>query len=51
MINSTDKNQHLADFLTYIKNSTDLQPLYESVQRDSNSTVHGPGDGQSMDQS
>jgi cullin-associated NEDD8-dissociated protein 1 len=46
---SLDKNQHLIDFLSLIKNSTELQPLYESVQRDSSSIVHG--DGLSMDQS
>lgn len=48
---SPDKNQHLVDFLALIKNSTELQPLYESVQRDSSSVVHGIGDGLSMDQS
>lgn len=46
-----DKNQHLADFVTLIKNSNDLQPLFESVQRDTNLTVHGTGDVFSMDQS
>lgn len=45
-----DKNQHLADFLTLIKNSTELQPLYDTVQKDSNS-IHGAGEGLTMDQS
>ncbi|KAG5674740.1 hypothetical protein PVAND_004691 [Polypedilum vanderplanki] len=50
-IPKADKNQHLSDFITLIKNSNDLQPLFESVQRDTNLTIHGTNDGFSMDQS
>ncbi|KAL7044413.1 hypothetical protein ACKWTF_001908 [Chironomus riparius] len=49
-IPKADKNQHLNDFLTLIKNSSDLQPLFETVQRDTNLLLHGTGDGL-MDQS
>lgn len=47
----TDKNQHLNDFITLIKNSGDLLPLFESVQRDNTAAAHAMGDGFSMDQS
>ncbi|KAL1492929.1 hypothetical protein ABEB36_011093 [Hypothenemus hampei] len=30
-----DKNPHLNDFVNQIKNSSDLQPIYELIQRDS----------------
>jgi hypothetical protein len=39
------------DFIMLIKSSPDLQPLYDSVQRDTTMSAHGTGDGFSMDQS
>lgn len=34
-----DKNQHLSEFLQLIKTSSDLQPLFESVQNASASNT------------
>lgn len=44
-----DKNQQLAEFLKYIKESTDLLPIFQSVQKDS--TTNNNLDNSSMDQS
>ncbi|XP_060536972.1 cullin-associated NEDD8-dissociated protein 1 isoform X2 [Cylas formicarius] len=48
-IPDADKNPHLNEFVNQIKNSSDLQPIFDSIQKDS-STVHG-GDNFMMDQS
>lgn len=37
-IPDADKNPHLNDFLSQIKNSQDLLPIFESIQRDSSSS-------------
>lgn len=50
-IPKADKNQIFNDFLSFIKHSSDLQPVFESVQKDSTTTTHGTGDTTNMDQS
>lgn len=40
-IPDADKNHLVSDFMNYIRNSADLQLLYEQIQRDSNSTDSG----------
>lgn len=40
-----DKNTHLAEFLALIRSTPDLQTLYESVQKDSNSIVSSTAAG------
>lgn len=49
-IPKADKNQHLAEFLQLIRSSSELQPLFESVQKDS-SVLTNNSDSLSMDQS
>lgn len=34
-----DKNPHMSDFVCQIKNSTELNAIYESVQRDSSGMI------------
>lgn len=34
-----DKNPHMSDFVCLIKNSSELNAIYESVQRDSSGMV------------
>lgn len=46
-----DKNQHLAEFLSLIRSSSELQPLFESVQKDSSVLASTNADSLSMDQS
>lgn len=47
-----DKNQHLAEFLSLIRSSSELQPLFESVQKDSSVLTNAANaDSLSMDQS
>lgn len=29
-----DKNPHLSEFVSQIKSATDLQPIFESIQKD-----------------
>ncbi|XP_035780587.1 cullin-associated NEDD8-dissociated protein 1-like [Anopheles albimanus] len=52
-IPKADKNQHLAEFLALIRSSSELQPLLESVQKDSSGVTNSNTDGRdlSMDQS
>lgn len=47
----TDKNQQLSDFLKFIKDSPELVPIFQLVQKDSNSTNQPNTDNSSMDQS
>lgn len=49
-IPDADKNPQLSDFLNYIRNSTDLQPVFEAIQRDS-TAVANHHDAFLMDQS
>lgn len=42
---SLDKNQHIIDFLALIRGSSELQPLFEGVQKDS---IYAAGDGMTM---
>ncbi|KAH1023273.1 cullin-associated NEDD8-dissociated protein 1 isoform X2 [Dendroctonus ponderosae] len=37
-IPDADKNPHLNEFVNQIKNSSDLQPIFESIQKDSTTT-------------
>lgn len=30
-----DKNPHLSEFVTHIKNTPELQPIFEAIQKDS----------------
>lgn len=47
----SDKNQHLAEFISLIRSSSELQPLFESVQKDSSVLTTNNADSLSMDQS
>lgn len=49
-IPDADKNPQLSEFLNYIRNSTDLQPVFESIQRDT-TVVATHHDSFLMDQS
>lgn len=48
-IPEADKNPHLMDFVTHIKSFPDLQPIFESILKDS--TCSGGVDSNLMDQS
>ncbi|RZB66666.1 cullin-associated NEDD8-dissociated protein 1 [Asbolus verrucosus] len=39
-IPDADKNQHLNEFVTQIKTSPDLAPIFDSIQKDSNNSIN-----------
>lgn len=39
-VSISDKNQHLNEFINQIKTSPDLAPIFDSIQKDSNSSIN-----------